>query len=61
MRAVNSLIANMSGEPSEIVIVKALVPAILTTARNAIAAGEEESAGLAYEAGRCRLTLSNPC
>ena len=50
LRAVLALVSNMTGEPGEINIVKALVPHILSTARNAIAAGEEENAGLAYEA-----------
>jgi len=49
LKAVLALVSNMTGEATEISIVKGLVPHILATARNAVAAGEEENAGLAYE------------
>ena len=49
LRAVLALICNMSGEPGEIKIAQELVPHVISTARNAIAAGEETNAGLAYE------------
>ena len=49
LRAVLSLVTNTTGEPNEVKIIQGLVPQIIATARNAIAAGEEENAGLAFE------------
>lgn len=49
LRAVLSLVTNTTGEPNEVKIISGLVPQIIATARNAIAAGEEENAGLAFE------------
>ena len=51
LRATLALVSNASGDASgpEMAIVRGLVPGVLAAARRAVAAGEEDHAGVAYE------------
>ena len=49
LRAVGALVANASGEPEEVAVIKSLVPHVLEAAKTAVSNEDEESASIVFE------------
>ena len=49
LRAVGALVANTTGEPEQMTVIKALVPHVLEAAKTAVRDGDDDSAGIVFE------------